>query len=495
MLGAKPRRVAVIDIGSNSVRLVIYSVWRASALPTFNEKVMAGLGRGLGASGRLSPEGREAALSAPRRFRAILEALEVRQVRAVATAAVRVAEDGAEFAREAALAAGVPLTILSGQDEGRLSAEGVAAGIHDPNGLVGDIGGSSLELHPVGERMLTSGESHMLGPLALADLDKASAKKIREQVEKVLKTSAAIRFGAENFYAVGGAWRSLAKLRMERDDYPLRVLNAYTMTAAQVAETAEFVLASRGNKSAMQAISQIAGRRAAQLHLTATVLDTIVKLGGVQNVIISSGGLREGVVREMTSRNDGAPLIDGVVACAMLNDAQVAFGHALLDFVEPLFAGEAALFGSPREDRRMRLAACLLADSAGRFHPDNRAEMAFEQALRGPYSGLDHRQRAFVAEAVGVRYSRSFALPRALAVLTSKPVSARARQLGLAMRLGAVFSGRSAPLLKLARLNNEGGQLQMRVSRKDSALVSETVLRRLSQAADSAGLKSEVVCE
>lgn len=493
MLGAKPRRVAVIDIGSNSVRLVIYSVWRASALPTFNEKVMAGLGRGLGETGRLSVDGREAALSALRRFRAILEALDVRQVRAVATAAVRMADDGAEFAREAAIAAGVPLTILSGQDEGRLSAEGVAAGIHEPNGLVGDIGGSSLELHPVGERALTPGESHMLGPLALAEFDKASPKKIREQIGNVLADSPAIRFGAETFYAVGGAWRALAKLRMARDDYPLRVLNAYTMSAKQVAETTEFILASRGDKSAMQEISEIAGRRAAQLHLTATVLDTIVRLGGVQKVIISSGGLREGVVREMTSRNDGAPLIDGVVAFAMLNDAQVRFGQALLDFVAPLFGSDTPMFGSTDEDRRIMLAACLLADSAGRFHPDNRSEMAYEQALRGPYSGLDHTQRAYIAEAVGVRYSRSFVLPRDQQALLPKPLSTRARRLGQAMRLGAVFSGRSAPLLRHADLVVENDALKLRLPHEHAPLVSETVMRRLSQAADSAGLTADVV--
>ncbi len=489
------RRAAVIDIGSNSVRLVIYSVWRASALPVFNEKVMAGLGRGLGASGRLSVEGRQAAISALGRYRAILDALGIREVRAVATAAVRVASDGAEFARQAALAAGVPLTILSGQDEGRLSAQGVVAGIHAPSGLVGDIGGSSLELYPVGERILTPGESLMLGPLALWELENAGSAQIRDHLETVLAQSAAIRFGAERFYAVGGAWRALAKLSMARRDYPLRVLNAYAMPARHVSELTQFVLSARDSKSASQEISSVAGRRAAQLHLTASVLDAVVSMAGIQEVIISSGGLREGVVRDMTSGTDGSALIDGVIAFAMLSDSQVAFGHALSEFVKGLIGGDKPLFGSAQEDHRIILAACLMADSASRFHPDNRDDMAYEQALRGPYSGLDHTQRAFIAEAVGWRYSRSFNVPAANRALLPKAVSSRARRLGFAMRLGAVFSGRTAPLLNRVGLRVEDDSLRFHVPRSDEALVSTTVRRRLSQLADNMGLPGKVVFE
>ncbi|MEQ9315278.1 MAG: hypothetical protein RLN72_05455 [Henriciella sp.] len=98
-----PEKSAVVDIGSNSVRLVIYEVTGSAALPYFNEKVLAGLGRGLPETGKLSPEGVSQALAALRRYRAILTGLGVKRVIAVATAAVREAEDGSEFARLAAL--------------------------------------------------------------------------------------------------------------------------------------------------------------------------------------------------------------------------------------------------------------------------------------------------------------------------------------------------------------------------------------------------------
>ncbi len=491
----RQQRAAVIDIGSNSVRLVIYSVWRACALPTFNEKVMAGLGRGLASSGQLSPEGKLAALAALRRFRAILQGLGVQNVRAVATAAVRVASDGAQFAHDAAIAAGVPLTILSGQDEGRLSAEGVASGMYVPDGLVGDLGGSSLELYPIGQKQIVAGETHMLGPLALGDLEQASPAKIRQAITTVLHGSALVSCGAERLYAVGGAWRAFAKVDMARRNYPLRLLNHYTLTAESVDATLRDILNARKDKLAMQKLAKIAGRRSAQLHLSGSVLATLAAMANIREVVISAAGLREGVVRELTGahvHDDGA-LADGTIVFAQLNGAQVAFGEALLDFVMPTLVHLPTVFADAADDRRLFGAACLMADSAGRFHPDHRAEMAYDQTLRSPCSDASHAQRAFIALAVGARYDRGFRAPQRFQSLLSPAASQRARQLGLVMRLGAVISGRSAPLLRRVSLTQSHGRLELMIGREDHDLVSETVERRLTQAAEGLELTAHIV--
>lgn len=137
----KSRLAGIIDIGSNSVRLVICEVMGASILQTFNEKVMAGLGEGVPRSGHLSPRGVEAALKALSRYRAILRALNVETYQAVATAAVRMASDGDAFLKQAGKILGGPVRLLSGEDEARLSARGVDLSIHDPVGLIGDLGG------------------------------------------------------------------------------------------------------------------------------------------------------------------------------------------------------------------------------------------------------------------------------------------------------------------------------------------------------------------
>ncbi len=486
-------RAAVIDIGSNSVRLVIYTLWRASALPTFNEKVMAGLGNGLGKTGRLSETGVDQALKALRRYRAILRALDIDRVAAVATAAVRVAEDGPAFVAAAEEAAGAPVKVLSGLDEGRLSARGVATGVHRADGLIGDLGGSSLELHPVGPTLACAGETHMLGPLALDAFSQASPGDIRAHVREVLKSSNALRSAPQTFYAVGGAWRAVGKVHMARTGYPLGVLQNHVMSAKAVTSTTKAILSFRAGKSSGLDLGAITSRRAPTLHLAAIVLDEVVRLSGTQRVVLSSMGLREGVLREMVGEVRGDPLLDGAVAYARLDPAQLDFGRALYAFTAPVFEADAPLFGSRADDARIHRAACLMADSAARFHPDHRADMAYDQALRAPYSAVDHAERAFIAFAVGARYSRNFTAPKPFRALLSEARQTQARRLGLLMRLGAVFSGRSGPILKRVALGRDADTLRLTMERGYGDMMSETVERRLAHAASAFGLAPDVV--
>ena len=482
------RRVGVIDVGSNSVRLVIYDVNGASYSSCFNEKVMAALGRGLGETGKLSPEGWQLAMAALRRFRAILDALDIEEVRAVATAAVRVAEDGEAFAREAAIAARVPLSILSGVEEGRVSAAGVAAGMFKPDGLVADLGGSSLELHPIGERDFGAGETLMLGPLALAGIDAKGPDAVRKTVRENLSQSKIIKAGFKRIYAVGGAWRALAKVAMETLPYPLRILQGYVMDAELVSRLTADVCAGK-----VENLSPMAGRRSAQLHLTSTVLAELVRISGASDVVISSYGLREGVVTEMLG-GAAVPdaLADGLAAAGRLDLAQIDFGEVLYDFSRDVFAGSDSVMGGWSREKRLHRAACLLADSGAQFHPDHRAAMAAEQALFAAVPGLNHPERVFVASAVGARYKRGFGLPRAIRGLLSDPQIKRARQLGQVMRLGAAFSARSGQLLTDSKLYRQGGRLVLSLNHMRAALVSETVERRLNQTADLFDLKPQV---
>lgn len=480
-------RVGVIDIGSNSVRLVIFSVSGSAMYPTFNEKVMAGLGRDLSETGTLSPAGRVLALAALARFKAILKGLGIRDVRAVATAAVRVAKDGPDFAREASDAAGVQLTILSGIDEGRLSALGVATGFHEPRGVVADLGGSSLELFRLGDETAT-GETHMLGPLALGRDDLTQEGDIRAQVRRVLAEFAHASNGVEDIYAVGGAWRAFAKVAMHQSAYPLRVLHGYALTSQAVKKATAQVLKSLGQKS----LSDIAGRRASKLHLTSIVLDELTQACGAQRVVISSTGLREGVVAERLGLAAHDALADGLAAFGGLNVHERRFSDQLYTFTRPVFAEKTTAFDSWEAEDRLHEAACLLVDLAGRYHPDHRDAMAFEKALYAPLSGVSHTERVFLAAAVGWRYSRQFSVPKPLAGLLSAKQMRRARQVGHVMRLGAVFSGRSADILSLANIEKRGDRLVLCLPRSEAAMVSETVERRLNQTADILGLSPAV---
>lgn len=486
-------RAAIIDIGSNSVRLVIFDVLGASILPTFNEKVMAGLGIGLTKTGKLSEAGQDSALSALARYRAILKALNLRDFTAVATAAVRVAEDGPDFIRKANRVLGRPVSVLSGEDEARLSARGVEASFHEPQGVIGDLGGSSLEFMQIGKGE-GKGESLMLGPLSLSEVS-SDAKDLRKAIKAELKKSRVLEGAKGRFYAVGGAWRTFAKLNMQLENYALQVLQGYQMNQGQVARAAKVCIDSLSNAAARSQLEALDKRRARHMPVAAIILQEILSISKFEGISISSAGLREGVLTDLTGAAMSDPLLDGVIAFARLDHTQIAFGQALHEFIAPAFAPEADLFGSPAADLRIEKAACMMADSAGRFHPDHRALMAYDQALRAPYAGVNHAERAMIAYAVGCRYEKDFKRPEEYAGLMSDPQAERAKQLGSAMRLGAVFSGRSGPILRRAKLGRDGDRLCLRIGKADKAMVSETVRRRLAQTANALRLQPEVTID
>ncbi len=486
----QPKQAGIIDIGSNSVRLVICDVLGASILQSFNEKVMAGLGEGLTRTGQLSPQGVESALKALSRYRAILRALNVDTYEAVATAAVRVASDGTDFLKQAAKILGRPVRLLSGEDEARLSARGVDLSIHTPAGVIGDLGGSSLELKRIGlTKGSEAGESLMLGPLALGDVV-SEPKELRKRIREALKTSEALKDAKGRFYAVGGAWRAFGRLVMELERYPLHVLQGYQINEGQVARATKLCVDSLTNAAARQQIEALDKRRARHFPMAAILMEEVLTQSSLEGVTISATGVREGVLHELLKMNLDDPLTDGIIAYARLDQNQIAFGRALHDFIAPALVPQPDLFGSPAADIRIEKAACMMADSAGRYHPDHRAEMAYDQALRAPYLGVTHPERAMIAYAIGCRYEKDFKRPSEHTGLTSDAQTDRARQIGLLMRLGAVFSGRSGPILKRAALRRAGDALELEVDRKDANMISETVERRLSQAAGQLKLKS-----
>ena len=491
----EPQKSAVVDIGSNSVRLVIYEVTGAAALPYFNEKVLAGLGRGLPETGKLSPEGVTQALAALRRYRAILKGLEVTEVIAGATAAVREAEDGQDFARLAAAELGSPLRILSGADEGRLSSLGVQVGFDQADGIVGDLGGSSLEFHSISPGGSHSeGETHPLGPFSLSFTSDQKPADRRKAIRKVLKSSALLQAGARRLYAVGGSWRAIASVHIELTAYPLGVLHGYRMNGQAVRYVVREILSTLRDKDMAQRISSIVGRRYDTLVHAALVLDETFDMGGFKEVVISANGLRDGVLFDQQGESlfgamekpTGDPMRDGLVAYLRLDQGQFDFSQALYRFIRPILPKTAA-----RE--RIFRAACLAADCGGRYHPDHRADMAYFLLLRAPVPCLSHEDRVLLAHATGLRYTHKFQRPKQFARLGRESDEQVARVLGAAMRLGAVYSGRSAVLLSKASLKTTKSKLVMEVASDCEDMVSATVQKRFSQLATFMDLDGQII--
>lgn len=474
--GGKPvrwKRIGVMDVGSNSVRLVVYDVRGRAMQPRFNEKVLAGLGRGLNSTGKLSKEGVEIAVAALARFASITRAQKVEALFPFATAAVREASDGKEFVDRVKKETGVVLRVLSGGDEARFAAEGVLAGTPGIDGVAGDLGGSSLELARLAGGRYEGGSTYPLGPLALDNGGSFNADKVLAKVKEILSGSPELKKSGDTFFAVGGAWRSIGTLHMELTRAPLHMLQNYEMDAKQLSELLDDII---GGKKHAGLVQDIAKRRASTIPYAAAVLKTVLEIGKFKSVMISSYGVREGIIFDSLDSAERLedPLEAGIEAL-IADDQAAEFGRALAEW-----ASEAAPFTL---NARLSSAACRLVDIGALLHPDHRADLAFDLVARAPLPGLSHKDRAALALAVASRFKKG--VKNDVSEKLLDPLTAgKARALGALMRLAADFSGRSAALLKHARLTCDGDTLGLKVAPPYRALVSESVERRLEQAAD-----------
>lgn len=486
------QEAAVIDVGSNSVRLVVYRIDGRAMTPILNEKVMAGLGRGGARTGALSKDGVDQAMRAIRRFATLIEALQIKDVFAVGTAAVREAKDGADFAARMEAETGIKLRILSGDDEARLSALGVSAGAPDAKGLVGDLGGASLELIEISPKGIGRGETFPLGPLTLMDGGEFDYAKVSKQVGAVLDRTKLLGKRGGDFYAVGGAWRALGRIDMALTNHPLGVLHHHEMSRNEVLKVVDAVR--RQGRRSLEKLEEAAAKRAETLPYAAVVLEHVMQAGQFDRVVLSAFGLREGVLLERMGNDALAthPLIAAAEALAGRWSRTRAFGLALEEWIAPMFEGQPCVFPKKREEV-LRGAAARLADVGGPLHPDQRVEIMFDLILRAPLAAISHAERAFLAAAIHHRYTK--APPRhadAYMRLLSDEQQAAAAALGAALRLGADLSGRSEPLLAAVEAEAVDGRLVLRVKKKAAHLITETVQRRLDFAAAALGLTPEI---
>lgn len=492
-LYATPREAAVIDIGSNSVRMVLYRLEGRAIWTVFNEKILAGLGRDLPETGRLSPEGVEMAMTALRRFAAVLEGVRPAYTFVAATAAVREAEDGPSFCDRVAAATGLKVRVLSGEEEARYAALGVLAGDPRAQGVAADMGGSSLELIRVGNGASAPGVTLPLGPFSLADPKGFDTGRLRAEIAKRLRGVRG-KFAADELHAVGGGWRSLAQLHMQKSDYPLRIVHQYAMSAADARDVARLV--AQQSRASLDRLPGVSKRRAETLPYAALVLEGLIETLGLKTIIFSAWGLREGLLYEVLDQDEAPqdPLIAGCAALGARQGISPALPAALNAWLGDVIAALPPAFG-PERDLVLAAAACRLADLGARLHPDHRLELVFDQVLRAPIPGQTHPERVWLACALNARYGGGAATPAPEAAdrLLSDDARIGARALGLAMRLGCDLSGRSPQLLANASLKVKGGALRLTASPGYAdVLMGEQTRRRAKALADAMGLKLEI---
>ncbi len=429
-------RVGVVDVGSNSVRMVVFDGAARSPAYFYNEKIMCGLGKGLAETGRLNPEGRKRALSALKRFSLLAKGMAVQSMTVVATAATREAEDGPEFQLQVVRETGLKLWVIDGGEEARLSAQGVLLGWPDAKGVVCDIGGNSMELARIGDGKVGKRVSTPLGPFRLQQAAD-TAKKRAQHIDRVLKDAQSeMKSEGERIYLVGGSWRVIARLDMERRNYPLTVLHEYRMTPQGLLDTLDWIASS--DLALLRARTGVSPERMELVPLACEVLRELIKMLKPSEIDVSAYGIREGLLYEqMPDRlRQRDPLIEAARMAEQLQARMPGFGKKLFEFLEPLFKGVT--------DERIRLikAACLLHDTTWRAHPDYRAEACFDNATRANLGGLDHQGRVFLGLSLLHRYKNSRAgsrMERLFGLLSEEDLLA-AEVLGKAMRFGAMFS-------------------------------------------------------
>ena len=476
----------IVDIGSNSIRLVVYRGHERTPHNLFNEKVMAGLGRGVAADGRLSEEGMRVAEAALARFAMLCADMQVDMLRTVATAAVRDAANRDEFIARVDRASGFSVEVISGDDEARLAGLGVIAGIPDADGVVGDLGGGSLELIRVAGGQVHDRISLPIGSLKLDALRKANGRALAGFIDKALKkVSWATEGRGKPFYMVGGSWRALTQLHMHLSDYPLPVVHQYVMAAEAPARLAR-TLAHMLPKS-VKAVPHISSSRIPQLPGAAVLLRAVGKRLGSSHFVASAYGLREGLLFEGLSAVTQAqdPLIAAARAEGERQGRFPEHGDALMAWMNGLFSPESAA------DLRLRAVCCLLSDIAWRAHPDFRAERGLDVALHGNWVAISARERAMLGAALFACFGGTASDPAAalLPQLADAASLQRARMWGLALRLGQRLTGGTAEALASGRLHRDGDSLVLTLAAHHAVLSGETVQRRLKSLAQAMGLK------
>ena len=481
-------RCAVVDLGSNSVRLVVYEGQCRNPVAIFNEKAVLRLGRGLQATGRLNEDGMSQAFTVMHRYHAVARAMGAAPFEVLATAAVRDARNGPDFV--AALQSrmpDVPIRVLSGLQEAEYSAMGVLCGIPTADGILADIGGGSLEIVRLDHGTRGASHTFSLGAIRLAERAGGDPARARAIADTDLATVPWLAEGTNrDLYLVGGAWRALARIHMAQTGYPLQMVHHYTI-GREEARDLTGVIAGAGRR-ALERLPGLSRRRIDDLPFAAVALRRVLRATGVRRVVFSASGLREGWFMQRMPDEIRAqdPLLAAGREYAGRLGRDVNLPPALLGWTDPLFPQEVG------EARRLREAACWMSDIGSHDHPEFRAEQAFLRVLRQPGIGLDHHARAFLALAIAMRYEVDADAPflRPARLLLDVSSTHRAEVLGVALRLAYTLSAGTPDLLSGTGLRLSGSRLILRLEEDSGVFAGESVMRRLDRLAQTVGLEA-----
>jgi exopolyphosphatase/guanosine-5'-triphosphate,3'-diphosphate pyrophosphatase len=492
--GSTPER-AIIDIGSNTVRMVVYGGTMRAPMVLLNEKVTARLGREIAATGRLADDAVAVALRGLKRFALLLCDLGIRDVETVATAAVRDAANGGEFvARLSEL--GLSPRVISGEEEALFSAHGVIGGFPDARGIVADLGGGSLELVRVARGSADGASTLPLGTLRLPDHRRGVARaEMRKSLDKVIRKAGwdlAAHPARDNgaLYLVGGTWRAMAVYAMEACGHPLSDPHGFTLDPAAALALASGLASSETD--ALRGRQRISAMRAEKLPDAAVLLQALLTRLNPQAVVFSSWGLREGLLFDRLPAHTRAqdPLLAGMAVFASQRGTPPTRVTRMAAWT--LDAAPARAHGS----ERLRLAATMLALAAMQIEPNIRLPQAINWALHKRWIGIDDKGRAMLAAAIAAN-GNQLELPPTVRMLAPEEALEEARAWGLALRIARRLGASSRRSLEVSRLLIEDSALVLRLEQSHAALFGLPTEKDMKLLAGRLGIgwRAEIVPE
>jgi exopolyphosphatase/guanosine-5'-triphosphate,3'-diphosphate pyrophosphatase len=486
--------ISIIDIGSNSIRLVVYEGIARSPTVLFNEKMLAGLGKGIVSTGKLDPEGVTRAVEEFRRFRALSEQAGAGELYVIATAAAREAVNGPDFIHRAEQILGTEIRVLSGREEAYYSGLGIISGFHPAQGIAGDLGGGSLELVDVDGEDFGEGITLPLGGLRLQDMSKNSLPTAAKIAREELARAKLLKAGQGRvFYAVGGTWRNLARLHMNATDYPLAIMHHYELGIESSMGFLRQV--ARGDVEKIKGIEGVSKNRRALLPYGATVLLEIIAAMKPSKIVVSALGVREGFLYSLLSPQEQRkdPLISASEELALLRARSVTHARELADWT----GYSLGVFGidETEEEARYRRAACFLADIGWRAHPEYRGRQSLNIIAHASFIGVDHPGRAFLALTNYFRHEGIFnesSVAEIVSLATPRYLD-RSRLLGAIMRVVYLHSASMPGVIPLLRWEARAdGTLALVVPKSLGGLAGERPAGRLQQLARVLGRKLEL---
>jgi exopolyphosphatase/guanosine-5'-triphosphate,3'-diphosphate pyrophosphatase len=482
---------AIIDLGSNSIRMLIYDNLLNSQIPIFNEKAICELGKNLDKTGKLDPKGSDFALSVLQRFKRILSNLKVKKFKIIGTAAIREATDSKLFVAKVKKILKKKVQVLTGIEEAENSALGVIIGFQRVNGVVVDLGGGSLEIARVEKNIIYEKISLPLGVLRLFNQPKRNKDKINSIISFYLNKIEWLRKGkTKNLYLCGGTWRTLLNAHIFKTNYPLSILHQYKLPAIEALKFSNRLSSVKLIKS--EKLVGVTKSRTNYIPIGSYILSSLIKICDPSNILCSVSGVREGSLINKAYLNIlKKDSLNRSVHFIALKKGDFGENYIkLYNFLKKIFPNKDENFPF-----RLLLPACSLSNFDWGLGTYQRAELVFHEVINSPILKLSHNDRIKLGLVSFWRHCSTKYYPdlEFLKLLSNSEITA-CRRIGAALRFASSISVISSIFYEKIKIYVANEKtLILKVPKKYSQVISNQVQKRLKSLAEEMNLKQEIV--